>query len=116
MFILSALVIIVIVANIHTLARMFKALIFSHRKHLLSAIAKFDTMSAEGYIPRLKEEVNLMVEMVSVCRGCSSCMVKFGSMLSTKLILADEKYLEGINKYFSTKELTKRLSIVSGRF
>ncbi|KAL7648710.1 UNVERIFIED_CONTAM: hypothetical protein RMT77_000617 [Armadillidium vulgare] len=64
LFILSALVALVIVANIHTLVRMVKALIFSHRRHLLSAISKFDTMSAEGYLHALKEEVNLLIEMV----------------------------------------------------
>ncbi|XP_068222822.1 kinase D-interacting substrate of 220 kDa B-like isoform X3 [Palaemon carinicauda] len=61
---LGVLVAMVVVANLHTLARMFGSLIFSHRRHLLRAVSKLDTIKAEGYLQTLKAEVNLMVEMV----------------------------------------------------
>lgn len=62
---LGVLVAVVVVANLHTLVRMVGALVFSHRRHLLRAVAKLDTVKAEGYLQTLKSEVNLMVEMVS---------------------------------------------------
>lgn len=61
---LGVLVAVVVIANLHTLARMFGSLIFSHRRHLLRAVSKLDTIKAEGYLQTLKTEVNLMVEMV----------------------------------------------------
>lgn len=65
---LGVLAAVVVVANLHTLARMFGSLIFSHRRHLIRRVAKLDTIKAEGYLQTLKSEVNLMVEMV-----CSFC-------------------------------------------
>ncbi|XP_050730432.1 kinase D-interacting substrate of 220 kDa B-like isoform X8 [Eriocheir sinensis] len=61
---LGVLVAVVVVANLHTLVRMVGSLVFSHRRHLLRAVAKLDTIKAEGYLQTLKGEVNLMVEMV----------------------------------------------------
>ncbi|CAL4201954.1 unnamed protein product, partial [Meganyctiphanes norvegica] len=61
---LGILVAVVVIANLHTIARMFGSLIFSHRRHLLRSVAKLDTLKAEGYLRTLKAEVNLMVDMV----------------------------------------------------
>ncbi|XP_063845071.1 kinase D-interacting substrate of 220 kDa B-like isoform X8 [Scylla paramamosain] len=61
---LGVLVAVVVVANLHTLVRMVGSLVFSHRRHLLRSVAKLDTIKTEGYLQTLKNEVNLMVEMV----------------------------------------------------
>ncbi|KAG0717264.1 Kinase D-interacting substrate [Chionoecetes opilio] len=61
---LGVLVAVVVVANLHTLVRMVGALVFSHRRHLLRGVARLDTIKAEGYLQTLKNEVNLVVEMV----------------------------------------------------
>ncbi|XP_066960027.1 kinase D-interacting substrate of 220 kDa B isoform X4 [Macrobrachium rosenbergii] len=76
---LGVLVAMVVVANLHTLARMFGSLIFSHRRHLLRAVSKLDTIKAEGYLQTLKAEVNLMVEMVK-------CLDAF-TMQQTRLVV-----------------------------
>lgn len=84
---LGVLAAVVVVANLHTLARMFGSLIFSHRRHLIRRVAKLDTIKAEGYLQTLKSEVNLMVEMVSspyffffiiiICLCYCSCYISF---------------------------------------
>ncbi|XP_045107810.1 kinase D-interacting substrate of 220 kDa B-like isoform X3 [Portunus trituberculatus] len=61
---LGVLVAVVVVANLHTLVRMVYSLVFSHRCHLLHSVAKLETIKTEGYLQTLKNEVNLMVEMV----------------------------------------------------
>ncbi|CAL4067998.1 unnamed protein product [Meganyctiphanes norvegica] len=79
---LGVLVAIVIVANLSTLARMFSALIFSHRRHLLRSVAKLDTLKAEGYLHTLKGEVNLMIEMVK-------CLDAFTSQQTRLVVVVD---------------------------
>ncbi|KAK7023667.1 hypothetical protein SK128_026823 [Halocaridina rubra] len=76
---LGVLVAVVVVANLHTLARMCGSLIFSHRSHLLRRVAKLDAIKAEGYLQTLKAEVNLMVEMVK-------CLDAF-TMQQTRLVV-----------------------------
>jgi hypothetical protein len=39
-----------IVANIYTLSRVAKSLVFSQRRHLQSAVAKLDLVKSEGYL------------------------------------------------------------------
>lgn len=72
---LGVLAAVVVVANLHTLARMFGSLIFSHRRHLIRRVAKLDTIKAEGYLQTLKSEVNLMVEMVCIVLCFSAVLV-----------------------------------------
>ncbi|XP_069165232.1 kinase D-interacting substrate of 220 kDa B isoform X2 [Procambarus clarkii] len=79
---LGVLVAVVVVANLHTLARMVGSLIFSHRRHLLRAVAKLDTIKAEGYLHTLKNEVNLMVEMVK-------CLDAFTAQQTRLVVVVD---------------------------
>ncbi|CAL4079845.1 unnamed protein product, partial [Meganyctiphanes norvegica] len=44
--------------------RMCRALLFSHRHHLLKALSKLDSLKAEGYLHILKSEVNLLIDMI----------------------------------------------------
>lgn len=61
---LGVLVAIVLIANLQTIARIFSALIFSQRRHLLRSVRKLDTLKAESYLRILKNELNLLVDMV----------------------------------------------------
>lgn len=51
-------------ANMYTWTQMFRALIFSQRRHLQRAIAKLDTLKSEGFQQALNREVALLKEMV----------------------------------------------------
>ncbi|XP_071550191.1 uncharacterized protein Arms isoform X4 [Panulirus ornatus] len=79
---LGVLVAVVVVANLHTLARMVVSLMFSHRRHLLRAVAKLDTIKAEGYLLTLKSEVDLMVDMVK-------CLDAFTSQQTRLVVVVD---------------------------
>ncbi|XP_042204947.1 kinase D-interacting substrate of 220 kDa B-like isoform X3 [Homarus americanus] len=79
---LGVLAAVVVVANLHTLARMVGSLIFSHRRHLLRAVSKLDTIKAEGYLQTLKNEVNLMVEMVK-------CLDAFTAQQTRLVVVVD---------------------------
>ncbi|KAA0199842.1 hypothetical protein HAZT_HAZT003678 [Hyalella azteca] len=71
-----ALVAVVLIANLHTLFRMLVSLVFSHRRHLMRAVSKLDTLKAEGYLHTLKGEVMLMVDMtrlVAIVDGLDTC-------------------------------------------
>lgn len=52
------------IANIYTWAQMFRALIFSQRRHLQRSIAKLETLKSEGFQQALNKEVTLMKDMV----------------------------------------------------
>ena len=54
----------ILVANVNTLVRCIKSLIFSQRRHLQSTIAKLDLVKSEGYLQAVKSEVELMVKMI----------------------------------------------------
>ena len=47
---LSCGVVVVLVANIYTIASCIQALVFSHRKPLQRAVAKLDLVKSEGYL------------------------------------------------------------------
>ena len=47
---MAAIVVVVLVANIYTIASCIQALVFSHRKHLQRAVAKLDLVKSEGYL------------------------------------------------------------------
>ncbi|CAL4059484.1 unnamed protein product, partial [Meganyctiphanes norvegica] len=61
---LGVLVAVVFVANLQTIARVFRALIFSHRRHLLRSVRRLDMQKADSYLRILKNEISLMVDMV----------------------------------------------------
>ncbi len=63
-FILAAfgiLVGLVLVANIYTIGRVIKSIVFSQRRHLQSAVAKLDLVKSEGYL-----QVSIMVPRIVV--------------------------------------------------
>nr|XP_022916026.1 kinase D-interacting substrate of 220 kDa isoform X5 [Onthophagus taurus] len=63
--IITALVLgIATVANLYTWSKMFRSLVFSQRRHLQRSISKLDTVKSEGFLQALRQEVNLMIEMV----------------------------------------------------
>ncbi len=46
----------VIVANVYTIGRVMKSLVFSQRRHLQSAVAKLDLVKSEGYLQVIDKE------------------------------------------------------------
>ncbi|XP_076046532.1 ankyrin repeat-rich membrane spanning isoform X4 [Oratosquilla oratoria] len=79
---LGVLVAVVVISNMHTLTRMTRALVFSHRRHLLRGVAKLETVKAEGYLQTLKSEVNLMMEM-------AKCLDAFTAQQTRMVIVVD---------------------------
>ncbi|KAF5273996.1 hypothetical protein FQA39_LY01111 [Lamprigera yunnana] len=60
------------VANLYTCNRMFVSLIFSQRRQLQRSITKLDTLKSEGFLHTLREEVNLMKDMVKCLDSLTS--------------------------------------------
>ncbi|KAG8319111.1 hypothetical protein J6590_098338 [Homalodisca vitripennis] len=56
-------VVLLVVANLYTISRVIKSLLFSQRRQLQRAIAKLDTLKSEGFLQALRSEVNLMTDM-----------------------------------------------------
>ncbi|XP_072386705.1 uncharacterized protein Arms isoform X11 [Diabrotica undecimpunctata] len=59
-------------ANMYTWGRMLKALLFSQRRHLQRSISKLETLKSEGFLQTLRQEVNLMKDMVKCLDSLSS--------------------------------------------
>ncbi|CAH1185599.1 unnamed protein product [Phyllotreta striolata] len=59
-------------ANMYTWTRLLKALFFSQRRHLQRSIAKLETLKSEGFLQTLRQEVNLMKDMVK-CLDSLNC-------------------------------------------
>ncbi|CAG9821942.1 unnamed protein product [Phaedon cochleariae] len=60
------------IANMYTWSRMLVALLFSQRRHLQRSIAKLETLKSEGFLQTLRQEVNLMQDMVKCLDSLSS--------------------------------------------
>ena len=67
---------VLLIANIQTFVRCFKSLVFSHRKHLQSAVAKLDLVKSEGYLQAVKSEVQLMVNMSKTLDAFTGCQTR----------------------------------------
>lgn len=52
------------VANLYTWSKLLKTVFFSQRRHLQKSISKLETLKSEGFLQTLRQEVNLMKEMV----------------------------------------------------
>nr|XP_023022551.1 kinase D-interacting substrate of 220 kDa-like [Leptinotarsa decemlineata] len=52
------------IANMYTWSKLLRAVFFSQRRHLQRSISKLETLKSEGFLQTLREEVNLMKEMV----------------------------------------------------
>ncbi|KAL3268833.1 hypothetical protein HHI36_007925 [Cryptolaemus montrouzieri] len=59
------------VANLYTWGRMCSSIMFSQRRHLQRTISKIDTLKSEGFLQALRQEVNLMKDMVKCLDGLS---------------------------------------------
>ncbi|XP_044755573.1 kinase D-interacting substrate of 220 kDa B isoform X5 [Coccinella septempunctata] len=59
------------VANLYTFGRMCSSLMFSQRRHLQRTIAKIETLKSEGFLQAVRQEVNLMKEMIKCIDGLS---------------------------------------------
>ncbi|XP_057659384.1 kinase D-interacting substrate of 220 kDa B isoform X4 [Diorhabda carinulata] len=59
-------------ANMYTWSRMLKSLFFSQRRHVQRSIAKLETLKSEGFLQMLRQEVNLMKEMVKCLDSLSN--------------------------------------------
>lgn len=60
------------VANLYTWSKLIKAILFSQRRHLQRTISKLDTLKSEGFLQALRQEVNLMKDMVKCLDSLSS--------------------------------------------
>jgi ankyrin repeat-rich membrane spanning protein len=60
------------VANLYTWSKLVKAVLFSQRRHLQRTIAKLETLKSEGFLQALRQEVNLMKDMVKCLDSLSS--------------------------------------------
>ena len=79
---MAVIVLVVIIANIYTIGNCIKALIFSHRKHLQRAVAKLDLVKSEGYLQAVKNEVQLMLDMIK-------CLDSFTSQQTRLVVVVD---------------------------
>ncbi|XP_015838726.1 kinase D-interacting substrate of 220 kDa B isoform X2 [Tribolium castaneum] len=61
-----------VVANVYTWSRLFKSVLFSQRRHLQRTIARLETLKSEGFLQALRQEVNLMKDMVKCLDSLSS--------------------------------------------
>ncbi|XP_066149832.1 kinase D-interacting substrate of 220 kDa B [Euwallacea fornicatus] len=60
------------IANAYTWSKLFVSVLFSQRRHLQRSISKLDTLKSEGFLQTLRQEVNLMKEMVRCLDGLSA--------------------------------------------
>ncbi|KAJ8917768.1 hypothetical protein NQ315_010674 [Exocentrus adspersus] len=60
------------VANLYTWSKLLKTVFFSQRRHLQRSISKLETLKSEGFLQTLRQEVNLMKEMVK-CLDSLNC-------------------------------------------
>ncbi|XP_050303117.1 kinase D-interacting substrate of 220 kDa B isoform X3 [Anthonomus grandis grandis] len=60
------------VANAYTWSKLFISLLFSQRRHLQRSISKLDTLKSEGFLQTLRQEVNLMKDMVKCLDGLNT--------------------------------------------
>ncbi|KAJ8969884.1 hypothetical protein NQ317_011176 [Molorchus minor] len=60
------------VANLYTWSKLLKTVFFSQRRHLQRSISKLETLKSEGFLQTLRQEVNLMKEMV-ICLDRLNC-------------------------------------------
>lgn len=67
---------VLLIANMQTFYRCIKALVFSHRKHLQTAVAKLDLVKSEGYLQAVKSEVQLMVSMSKALDAFTGCQTR----------------------------------------
>ncbi|XP_076265241.1 ankyrin repeat-rich membrane spanning isoform X2 [Rhynchophorus ferrugineus] len=60
------------IANVYTWSKLFRSILFSQRRHLQRSIAKLETVKSEGFLQTLRQEVNLMKEMVKCLDSLSA--------------------------------------------
>lgn len=64
LFTTGSVLVIAVLSNLYTMARVCSALMFSQRRHLQRTIAKLDTLRSEGFLHALRQEVLLLQDMV----------------------------------------------------
>ena len=79
---MAVIVLVVIIANLYTIGNCIKALVFSHRKHLQRAVAKLDLVKSEGYLQAVKNEVQLMLDMIK-------CLDSFTNQQTRLVVVVD---------------------------
>ncbi|XP_018570623.1 kinase D-interacting substrate of 220 kDa B isoform X3 [Anoplophora glabripennis] len=70
------------VANLYTWSKLLKTVFFSQRRHLQKSISKLETLKSEGFLQTLRQEVNLMKEMVK-------CLDRLNSQQTRLVIVVD---------------------------
>ncbi|XP_030768252.1 kinase D-interacting substrate of 220 kDa B isoform X3 [Sitophilus oryzae] len=60
------------IANAYTWSKLFRSVLFSQRRHLQRSIAKLETVKSEGFLQTLRQEVNLMKDMVKCLDSLSA--------------------------------------------
>ena len=73
---IAVIVGVLLIANIQTFYQCIKSLLFSHRKHLQSAVAKMDLVKSVGYLQAVKSEVQLMVNMSKTLDAFTGCQTR----------------------------------------
>ena len=79
---MAVIVLVVIIANLYTIGNCIKSLVFSHRKHLQRAVAKLDLVKSEGYLQAVKNEVQLMLDMIK-------CLDAFTNQQTRLVVVVD---------------------------
>ena len=65
-----------LIANIQSCYHLIKSLVFSHRRHLQSAVSNFDLGNSEGYLQAVKSEVQLIVNMSKTLDAFTGCQTR----------------------------------------
>ena len=73
---MALIVAIMLIANIQSVYHLIKSLVFSHRRHLQSAISKLDLVNSEGYLQAVKSEVQLIVNMSKTLDAFTGCQTR----------------------------------------
>ena len=66
----------ILISNIQSCYHLIKSLVFSHRRHLQSAISKLDLVNSEGYLQAVKSEVQLIVNMSKTLDAFTGCQTR----------------------------------------
>ena len=73
---MALIVAIMLIANIQSVYHLIKSLVFSHRRHLQSAVSKLDLVQSEGYLQAVKSEVQLIVNMSKTLDAFTGCQTR----------------------------------------
>uniref|UniRef100_A0A146L198 Kinase D-interacting substrate n=1 Tax=Lygus hesperus TaxID=30085 RepID=A0A146L198_LYGHE len=78
----GGILLVAVIANLYTISKVLKSLMFSQRRKLQYAIANLETVKSEGFLQVLRKEVALMTDMVK-------CLDAFSEQQTRLVIIVD---------------------------